>query len=198
MSAEAIRVGTETMTDPAAIVATAIRERRTVNDFASDLPAPEIIREALSLARWAPNHHRTEPWRFHVIGPKTRDSIIELNTALVREKKGDKVAAIKQERWSAVPGWLAVSCVNDADPIRNREDYAACCCAVHNVSLHLWQHGIGMKWTTGDVTRLPAFFDLLGIDADERQIVGLLWYGKPRSVPDQHRRPLADVLVEHD
>jgi hypothetical protein len=32
------------------------------------------------------------------------------------------------------------------------EDYAAVCCAVHNMTLSLHAHGVGSKWSTG--TRL--------------------------------------------
>ena len=32
--------------------------------------------ELLELARWAPNHHLTEPWRFRVLGPETFDRLV--------------------------------------------------------------------------------------------------------------------------
>ena len=42
-------------------VAGLIRSRRTIHDFREE-PAPsDLARKALDLARWAPNHHLTEP-----------------------------------------------------------------------------------------------------------------------------------------
>ena len=48
----------------------AIRSRRTHKAFAPDPVAPEVLEELFELARWAPNHHLTNPWRFRVLGPR--------------------------------------------------------------------------------------------------------------------------------
>ena len=50
-------------------VETAIRTRRTHKAFAPEPLARAQIEELLELARWAPNHHLTAPWRFRVVGP---------------------------------------------------------------------------------------------------------------------------------
>ena len=47
----------------------AIRSRRTHKAFAPQ-PVPRgELDELLALARWAPNHRLTNPWRFRVVGP---------------------------------------------------------------------------------------------------------------------------------
>ena len=46
----------------------AIRTRRTHKVFASEPVAPELLQQLFELARWAPNHHLTNPWRFRVLG----------------------------------------------------------------------------------------------------------------------------------
>lgn len=171
-----------------------LRSRRTVGAFRPDPPPRAIVEQALELACWAPNHRKTEPWRFHWLGRETTAAIVELNATLVAEKKGPDAAAAKRKQWSAVPGWLAVTCLRSSDPLLQEEDYAACCCAVQNLMLALWSQGIGTKWSTGDVTRHPEYFRLLGVNPDEQRSVGLIWYGYPDVVPEQHRRPLADVL----
>src|SRR5205814_310079 len=40
----------------------AIRSRRSHKRFGSEPVPPEVVAELLDLARWAPNHHLTEPW----------------------------------------------------------------------------------------------------------------------------------------
>jgi nitroreductase len=174
-----------------------IRRRRTIELFRPDKPPPSAVLEAIDAARWAPNHKHTEPWQFHLLGPETAAAIVELAGRLTEAAKGAEAAAVKRKRWSAVPGWLAVTCARSADPIRQEEDYAACCCAVQNLALVLWDAGIGVKWSTGEVTRHAEFFRLLGVDPAERKIVGLLWYGYPASVPEQRRRPVSEILREY-
>lgn len=174
----------------------AIRGRRTIGSFRLDPPPQDIIVRAVALACWAPNHKKTEPWRFTLLGPETAARIIELNASLVAAASGPETAETKRRQWSAVPGWLAVTCLTSDDPLRQEEDYAAVCCAIQNLSLALWAAGIGVKWSTGAVTRHPEYLPLLGIDPDRQRSVGLLWYGYPATIPEQNRKPLADVLRE--
>jgi nitroreductase len=171
-----------------------IRGRRTINDFRPGRPSDDLVLQAIELARWAPNHKLTQPWRFHLVGERTAEAIIDLNTRLVAAKEGPEAGAAKRRRWSAVPGWLAVTCVRSPDPLREREDYAACCCAIQNLSLYLWSEGIGVKWSTGPATRSPEFLALLGLPAEGHSVVGLLWYGRPERVPTATRRNVDEIL----
>src|SRR5204863_7751116 len=47
----------------------AIRTRRTVKAFDPEPVDRPTLDDLLELARWAPNHHLTNPWRFRVVGP---------------------------------------------------------------------------------------------------------------------------------
>ena len=62
--------------------------------------------------------------------------------------------------------------------------------------LYLWQRGVGVKWTTGGITRQSRLYELLGIDETRERIVGYFWYGLPKVVPEQSRRALAEILTE--
>lgn len=176
--------------------AAVLRSRRTIGAFRPDVPPRELVVSALELSCWAPNHRKTEPWRFALLGPETAASIVALNAELVAAKKGPQEAERKRREWSAVPGWLVVTCLRADDPIQSEEDYAASCCATQNLLLALWSRGIGTKWSTGDVTRHPRFSELVGFDPRLERMVGLIWYGYPASIPEQRRRPLADVFRE--
>lgn len=173
-----------------------IRSRRTISAFLPDAPPKELVLAALDVAVWAPNHHKTEPWRFHWLGPETARSIVALNARLVAEKKGPDAAETKRRQWSAVPGWLLATCLRAADPLQQEEDYAACCCAVQNLLLALWSRGVGAKWTTGDVTRHHEFFQRVALDPAAHRVVGLIWYGYPATTPAQQRRPAREFLRE--
>ena len=130
------------------------------------------------------------------MGPQTAAAIARLNAERVSRKQGPAAGQDKLQRWLAIPGWLVVTCENSDDPIRAREDYAACCCAIHNFSLYLWSEGIGVKWTTGAVTRESQFYDLIWVDPAVETVVGLLWYGYPAEIPQTPRKALDEILVE--
>jgi nitroreductase len=172
--------------------------RRTVHDFQSERVPEEMIVKAIEAARWAPNHHRTEPWHFYLLGEKSRARIAELNAELVRDSKGERAAEIKLKRWNAMPGWLVLTCVHSDEPVRSREDYAACCCAAQNLMLYLWAEGVGVKWTTGRVTTLDDFYAAAGIAREREYVVGLFWYGWPATVITQHRKAIDELIDRID
>jgi nitroreductase len=170
--------------------------RRTINLFL-DLAVPDaLIREAVEVATWAPNHHVTEPWQFYLLGPETAARCVDLVRELTAEVKGEAVADFKAEQWSKKPGWLVVTCKRSDDALLQQEDYGACCAAVQNLLLYLWKADVGTKWTSGPITRHAGFLDLVGIDADTEFVVGLIWYGHAKITPQQQRKALDDVLNE--
>lgn len=166
-----------------------IRQRRTTHNFTPTLIDDSVINEALATAVWAPNHKFTQPWRFVLPGEKTQQAICQLNAKLVAASKGERAAQVKLERWQAMPNWLVISQVIANDELIYKEDYAACACLVQNLSLLLWNQGVGLKWSTGDVIRHPEFYELLGINPAEEEVVGLFWYGEPASEPSVKREP---------
>ena len=172
-----------------------VRGRRTVNLYLQTPVPEELVRDAVEVATWAPNHHLTEPWRFIIPGEQTVEEILNLCLRIVSEKQGADVAFHKRESWSQKPGWLIVTCQRSDDELRQNEVYAACSAAVQNFMLYLWKAGVGSKWTTGDITRDPRFFEILGVDQPESFVVGLIWYGYPKLTPAQSRKELSEVLI---
>lgn len=182
--------------DEIASFAEVIRSRRSIDLFEAEPADTARLLEAIELARWAPNHRLTEPWRFYLIGKETSKALVDLSVEIERELKGDPAAEARRRRWGAIPGFFVVTCATSEDPLRQTEDYAACCCAVQNLMLYLWKCGLGVKWTTGAITRDARFLELMGIDAEAETMVGLFWYGKPRVVPTQKRREVGEIIVE--
>ncbi|GMQ81334.1 MAG: nitroreductase [Rhodothermia bacterium] len=174
-------------------VVRAIRTRRSIQLFHPEKPDSALIRQAVDLARWAPNHKLTEPWRFYVLGEESSRRIAERNAELVQADRGDVAAENKLKRWLGIPGWLALTCIKSDDSFRDKEDYAACCCAAQNMMLFLWAHGVGMKWTTGPVTRDSGFYNILGISEKKEFVVSLFVYGFPAETPATERA----VVDEH-
>jgi len=175
-----------------------LRARRTVHEFQQEPVPRALLHEALDAARWAPNHHRTEPWRVYLLGIEAQQAIATLNAENVRAARGDRAAEVKLARWSEMPGWLVMTAPHNDDRLRQQEDYAACCCAAQNFMLSFWSRGVGVKWTTGAVVRQPEFADIVGFSATDEYVVGLFWYGWPARVGDQHRAAVDTFVVEVD
>lgn len=172
-----------------------LRGRRTIELFLQTPVPDELVREAISAATWAPNHHVTEPWRFILPGEQTVQKILDLCQRIVTDEKGAELALHKRESWGEKPGWLMVTCERSDDELRQKEDYAACSAAVQNFMLYLWKAGVGSKWTTGDITRDPRLFDIIGVDDSTAFVVGLIWFGYPKLTPTQSRKRLDEILV---
>jgi len=175
-----------------------LRARRTVNFFQPEPVPRQLLLEAVEVARWAPNHRLTEPWHFYLLGEEMTERIRRL---IVDLKAGNENEAARDRVWSrlkAIPSWFVLTCRLSPDkPVQEREDYAACACAVQNLMLYLWQAGIGVKWTSGQVIRDERFYRLLGIEAETESVVGLFWCGRPAHEPrPQKRRDIEAICTE--
>ena len=173
-----------------------LRGRRSIDLFAPDAVAVDTVRAAIEVARWAPNHRLTEPWKFYLLGPASLRSLIDLAVELEIAKKGERAGPVRRARLEAVPGMFVLTSARSEDASLEREDYAACCCAAQNLMLYLWGKGIGAKWTTGGITRHARFHELLGIDVTQESVVGLFWYGVPKVIPTQKRRPVEEIVTK--
>eukprot|EP00984_Skeletonema_dohrnii_P005046 scaffold1779_cov71-Skeletonema_dohrnii-CCMP3373.AAC.1 len=178
-----------------------ILSRRTINEFEPTLPDnwEKALEKSIEAAIYAPNHKRTEPWRFYLLGPKSIEKVCQLNADIVASKKGEEAGQKKLKRWLQMPGWLVVTCVKGNDDFNDptslaREDYAACCCAVQNLCLSLHSQGIGTKWTTGPVNFDDRFAEAVGFAPEKEFTVGTLWFGN--AVGSSPSPPLKRLAVE--
>src|SRR5687768_221727 len=65
-------------------VENAIRTRRTIKAFEAEPVDRATLEQLLELARWAPNHHLTNPWRFRVVGPRALEALKAAAAELAR------------------------------------------------------------------------------------------------------------------
>jgi nitroreductase len=175
-----------------------MRSRRTVKVFLQQPVSRSLVMEAIEVARWAPNHHLTEPWHFYLLGPKAIEKSVELTRVIVTERKGKDIGDFKAQDAAKRPGWMVVTCKRSDDDLTEKEDYASVACAIQNLSLYLSEAGLASKWSTGPITRDTRFYELLGIDSAEEFIVGLIWYGYPKITPTQQRRDVDEIVTELD
>jgi nitroreductase len=164
----------------------AIRTRRTHKAYGAEPVDRALLDELLDLARWAPNHHLTNPWRFRVLGPAA--------LARLKEAAGPEAAA-KLDR---APTLVAVSVTQTGDPVADEEDLCAAACAAYIVLLAAHGRGLAGYWRTPEVLRTAEGRAALGIGDDEHAI-GLLHLGPARQEQrPPERAPAHDVIAYLD
>jgi nitroreductase len=161
----------------------AIRTRRTHKAYAPEPVDRAILDELFDLARWAPNHNLTNPWRFRVLGP---DALRRLKDAAGTEAAG------KLDR---APTLVAVSVTQTrADAVQDEEDLIAAGLAAYIVLLAAHARGLGGYWRTPAVLRTAEGRAALRVGDDEH-LIGLLHLGHPRQEkPAPQRAPAAEVV----
>jgi nitroreductase len=165
----------------------AIRTRRTHKAYVPEQIARETLDELFELARWAPNHHLTNPWRFRVLGPRALQRL--------KDAVDDPIAAAKLDR---TPTLIVVSATQTGDPVGDEEDMLATGTAAYVVLLAAHGRGLGGYWRTPEILRTPAGRAAVQVPDDER-VVGLLHLGQPRQEPRAPARaPVDDVAIYLD
>ena len=190
-----------TATDSRAIIS-ALKDRRTCRTFTTQDVSRSVVEDLLDAARWAPNHRLTNPWRFFVVEKAspvratvaaavwswTHDNVKNPNV----QRRVDSADAARDEVLRA-PALIYAFSVPGADEEVTTENYAATCCAIQNLQLAAYAHGLAVGWSTGKPAKSLEIPALLGAGADWR-MVGALFCGYPATSTGQERRPLGEVV----
>jgi nitroreductase len=164
-------------------VETAIRSRRTHKQFGREPVDEAVVRDLLDLARFAPNHNLTQPWRFRLLGGETRRRLADA----VGEKEAMKLGR--------APTLVLATALLSGDPHTDEEDLHATACAVYAVLLGATERGFASYWRTPAAFVDPVVRDLFGLESSER-IVGLIHLGPVLSEPPRKERtPLDEILT---
>jgi nitroreductase len=162
----------------------AIRTRRTQKAFRPDPVPRETLDELFELARWAPNHNLTDPWRFRVVGPEA--------LAALKEAAGPE-SAPKLDR---APTLVVVSAVQTGDPVQDEEDLLAVGVASYIVLLGAHARGLSSYWRTPAVLRTAEGRAAVGLP-DNEHFVGLLHLGWCKQEKDPPARAPAEEYVTY-
>src|SRR2546428_4514988 len=153
----------------------AIRTRRTHKAFRAEPIDRRTLDELFELARWAPNHHGTNPWRFRVLGP---GALARLKQAAGREQEA---------KLSRAPTLVVVSAALTGDPPQDEEDLHATAIAAYIVLLVAHSRGLAGYWRTPAVLRTTEGRTAVGLTPEEH-VLGLIPLGRPRqqsAAPDR-------------
>lgn len=176
----------------------AIFGRRTIHQYEEATVPHEVIEKCVEAAHQAPNHKLTWPWGFINVGPKTRNALFEMALSMRKAAPGMNadVEKLIRRKFLNPGGLVVVTQIQCDDEFREREDYAATCCAIQNFMLAAHDLGYGTKWSTGAITRLPDSYKLFQVNQEVSKIVGIIWVGKPARVPVIQRPPVSSVHID--
>ena len=165
-----------------------IANRRTVRRFEPEPVSREVLDRLLSAAVQAPNHRRTQPWRFFVVdreGP-ARSALADLayeaaiERAAVVDDAARQRAEAKRQEVLETPVVMLVYATPGKDEETTHENYAAVCCAVQNLMLAGEEEGLASGWSSGGLAKHARLRELIGAEPDW-QFVALLYMGRPQS-----------------
>jgi len=146
-------------------------------------PIPKnIIQQVLENANWAPNHRKTEPWRFKVF---TGASLELLGAALADIYKSNTSEEKYQERKfkklqtnPTKAGCVIAICMqrDEAESVPEWEEIAAVACAVQNMYLTCTAYEVGSYWSSPGIIKFPAVSEFLNLKNGER-CLGFFYMG---------------------
>jgi nitroreductase len=177
----------------------AIRNRRTVKAFRAEPVDRRTLDELLELARWAPNHHLTNPWRFRVVGPRALERLkaAAAELAVAEAPPGadaEKVGAAAAAKLDRAPTLVVCSALRSDDPEQATEDEHATAIAAYIVLLGAHARGLAGYWRTPAVLRHAAGRAAVGLPDDER-FMGLLHLGRAAEAAQAPEREPAERYV---
>ncbi|MFV0591384.1 MAG: nitroreductase [Draconibacterium sp.] len=121
----------------------------------------ELIEELLVNASWAPNHKKTEPWRFKVYTGEAKQKLADdcKNILNVKHAEGYPVAEEKITKFVGnllkVPVAIVIILqIDSSKRLPEWEEVAAVSMAVQNMWLTATEKGLGAFWAT------PGFMNL--------------------------------------
>lgn len=84
----------------------AIKTRRSIGIVKQDPVPKEMIEQIIEAGTYAPNHHRTEPWRFFVLTGEGRNELGQVFEEITRIENADDTPEnliSKLERQKRIP-----------------------------------------------------------------------------------------------
>lgn len=152
----------------------------------------EEIEKVLEAANWAPNHKKTEPWRFKVIQGEAKDRLGSFLSKKYEELDASpKAIKIKKLRENPQRAAAVIAICMQRDPkqsVPEWEEIAAVSMAVQNMWLLCTEMGIGAYWSSpGLIKYMDEFFPM----AAGEKCLGFFYMGRfDGELPEGKRSPI--------
>jgi nitroreductase len=172
-----------------------IKKRRSIfpAQYNSKPIAKETIEKLLEAGNWAPNHRKTEPWRFKVLTGDSRGRLGEFlaNKYQEAEAKPKQIKIKKLQENPKKAGAIIAICMQ-RDPnesLPEWEEVAATAMAVQNMWLVATEMNLGSYWSSPSLIKyMDEFFDL----NQGEKCLGFFYMGySDEEIPQGARKPIA-------
>ncbi len=179
-----------------------IKNRRSVfpSTYIDKPIAKTDIEKILVAANWAPNHRKTEPWRFKVLQGTSQERLGKFLSLKYQEvdSKPKQIKVRKLLENPAKAGALIVICMqrDPKESVPEWEEIAATAMAVQNMWLCCTELGIGSYWSSpGLIKYMDEFFDL----NEGERCLGFFYMGYYEAeLPEVSRESIEDKVVWMD
>jgi nitroreductase len=173
----------------------AIHNRRSVGKVKPDPVEKEKIEQLLEATIWAPNHYKTEPWKFFVLTGEGRRQLGRTLAEIEKEGMDDPTSEENQtklkktmEKPFRAPVVITVA-VTPADHPKAlvQEEIAAVSAAIQNMLLAAHALGLGAIWRTGAPTYHPKMKASFGL-REQDEVAGFIYVGYPELPAKEGKR----------
>jgi nitroreductase len=190
----------ETTTPAFETLSELVRARRSNLRMDADRPVPpDVVERLCDLAMWAPNHMRTNPWKFAIFTGEGRSRLGAALEAAQRARGEADPDRLKKSRikYLRAPAMLVVGSAAHDDPVFHAENRDAVAAGVENLLLGATALGLASYWSTGEVATVPGVKALAGFDPGD-QIVAVVYLGWPVApLPAPPKVAPAITVVDH-
>ncbi|MEM8508094.1 MAG: nitroreductase [Bacteroidota bacterium] len=175
-----------------------IKKRRSVFpvQYNAQPVSKETVEMLLEAANWAPNHRKTEPWRFKVLMGASKSRLGKFLASKYEETdprpKQIKIKKL-QENPSKAGAIVAICLQRDPqESLPEWEELAATAMAVQNMWLCCTELNLGCYWSSpGLIKYMDEFFDL----AEGERCLGFFYLGYyDEEISAGERRPIAEKV----
>lgn len=169
------------------------RQRRSVYGYLDRAVPRTLVELAIDLAMLAPNHYRTQPWRFFVFADAGREQLARAYEAAALRLGRDPQRA--RTRAFEAPVMIAVACMPSlGNPkVKPTEESFAVAAAVQTMLLAFASCGIASLIATGDLPESDEVCDLVGVPRDEGRVMTVVSVGYADPARPAAKRVAADT-----
>ena len=173
----------------------AIKTRRSVPILKDKTVPSELIEQIIEAGTYAPNHFRTEPWRFFVLSGEGRKKLGDVFGEITKSELEDLESEVSQKKIERSqnnplrsPTIIAVGVEpSDRNNVILKEEFAAVNAGVQNMLLTAHALGLGAIWRTGAICYHPKVTEFFGL-SEHGEIIAFIYLGYPDVDPAPRKR----------
>jgi len=177
-----------------------IKARRTIGAMQDKDVSEDAINFMLEAGTWAPNHKKTEPWKFRVFTGDSRvrlgdemERIMKQKTDHLSEEEALKKTTKAKKGPLRAPVIIAVA-VSPSGKVPEIEEISAVAASIQNMLLVAEEQGLATIWRTGEIVYQSELNDFLSLE-DGDKLLGLIYVGHPNKEASSKRIPYQDKTI---